>query len=231
MNKLFKMTALACALTVGFTACDKNDEIPLEQEQDQDYQAKVMVKDGETKDLAEVSTTINTEGTISRNGNVYALRNFRQFTIDGDGDVTTTVATNFYFDFKENDGTNDTETPLIIPATTAAKLIANEDKGYTLYYIDKAFETVTINDDFIAAAENTLGLQSSYTPDVIGWASYTGGPKHQVIPVENRTIVIFKDGKAFFKLRINSVYSNEEPEKEEAPTNYFYYSIDYQEFQ
>jgi hypothetical protein len=78
MNRLFKITALACALTVGFTACDKDDELPLEQE----YQAKVMVKDGESKDLANVSTTINTEGTISRKGSLYSLRDFRQFTID-----------------------------------------------------------------------------------------------------------------------------------------------------
>ncbi|WP_140938314.1 hypothetical protein [Sphingobacterium lumbrici] len=228
MNKLFKISALACALTVGFTACDKDDKNP--EEVEQEYQAKVMVKDGETKDLANVSTTVNTEGTIHRSGDVYALRNFRQFTIGENGSATETAATNFYFDFKENDGVDAANSPLILPATTAAKLIANADKGYTLYYIDKAFEEVSPNDDYLPAAENTLGLQSAYAPNVIGWASYTGGPKHQVIPVENRTIVIFKDGKAFFKLRVNSVYSNGEPEKEEAPTNYFYYSIDYQEF-
>jgi hypothetical protein len=226
MNRLFKITALACALTVGFTACDKDDELPLEQE----YQAKVMVKDGESKDLANVSTTINTEGTISRKGSLYSLRDFRQFTIDEDGKATETAAKDFYFDFKENDGTDDTESPITIPATTAAKLIANADKGYTLYYIDKAFESVTASDDFLAAAENTLGLQSSYTPNVIGWANYTGGPNHQVLPVEGRTIVLFKDGEPYFKFRINSVYSNEQPEQEVAPTNYFYYSIDYQEF-
>lgn len=229
MNKLFKIAALACTLTLGFTACDKDDEQPLEQEQE--YQAKVMVKDGETKDLAEVSTTINTEGTIARAGSVYALRNFRQFTIGEDGKATTTAATDFYFDFKENDGTNAAATPVIIPATTAAKLIANVEKGYTLYYIDKAFEEVTAEDNFLAAAENTLGLQSQYAPNVIGWANYTGSPNHQVVPVAGRTIVIFKGEKPYFKFRINSVYSNGAPEKEVAPTNYFYYSIDYQEFQ
>src|SRR5690606_33720202 len=101
MNRLLKITALACVLTIGFSACEKDNNTP-EDETDQEYQAKVMVKDGETKDLADVSTTANTEGTISRDGDRYALRNFRQFVIE-EGEITEDVATTFYFDFKEND--------------------------------------------------------------------------------------------------------------------------------
>lgn len=227
MNKLFKIAALACVLTIGFSSCSK-DEVEVEVEQE--YQAKVMVKDGETVDLTTASTLKGNTGTIKRTADVYALRNFRQFTLDADGAATTTAADNFYFDFKENEGT-DNQGPVVLPnSTRSANLKVNTELGYTLSYIDRAFEEVTATDSFTEAADGSLGLQSTYTPNVIGWLDYSGSPNHTVTPVANRTLIVFKEGKAQFKFRVNSVYSNETPEKEVAPTNYFYYSIDYQEF-
>lgn len=225
MNRLFKIAAVACALTVGFSSCSKDEE-PVEQE----YQAKVMVKNGETKDLASVSTTVNSVGTLSRNADVYALRNFRQFTVGEDGKATTTAAGTFYFDFKENDGTDATGVVELPNSTRSANLKVNTTAGYSLSYIDKAFADVTASDSFTAAANGSLGLQSTYTPNVIGWLDYSGAPNHQVNPVAGRTLIVSKDGKALFKFRVNSVYSNETMEREVAPSNYFYYSIDYQEF-
>ncbi|QBQ40768.1 hypothetical protein E2P86_06225 [Sphingobacterium psychroaquaticum] len=227
MNKLFKMTVLACVITVGFTACDKDDK-PAQEEKE--YQAKVMVKEGETVDLTKVSKTKNSEGTINRKGQIYSVRNFRQFTLGEDGKPTTTVAKNFYIDFKENDGVTEAEAVITLPAELTAILKSNTEKGYTLRYIDKAFDAVTANDTFLEAPNNTLGLESQYTPNVIGWLIYTGRPNHQVNTKTGRTIVVFKDNKPFFKFRVNSVYSNETMEKEVQPGNYFYYSIDYQEF-
>src|SRR5690606_40818226 len=81
MNKLFRVAAIACFITVGFTACEKNNHMP-DDDTDPEHQPKVVVKDGETKDLANVSTTSNTQGTISRDGERYALRNFRQFVME-----------------------------------------------------------------------------------------------------------------------------------------------------
>lgn len=227
MNRLFKIAALACALTVGFSACSKDEQTT---EVEQEYQAKVMVKNGETVDLKSASSLKSNSGTIKRTNDVYALRNFRQFKLDADGNATTTAADNFYFDFKENDGTDD-KGPVVLPnSARVADLKVNTESGYKLSYIDKAFENVLATDSFTEAANGSLGLQSTYTPNVIGWLNYSGSPNHTVMPVANRTLVVSKEGKALFKFRVNSVYSDETPEKEVAPTNYFYYSIDYQEF-
>jgi len=229
MNKLFTTAALVCALSLGFTSCSKDDD-KVEQVEPE-YQAKVMVKDGETVDLTKVSKTINTQGTIKRTGKTYSLRNFRQFTIDEDGKATTTAAETFYFDFKENDGLSAADFVVSINAKgTNVDFVTNSTKGYTLSYIDKAFEEVKANDQFIAATNNLLGLQSAYAPNVIGWSNYTGSPNHQILAVTNRTLIISKDNRPFFKIRMNSVYENEKPEQEIAPRNYYFYSIDYQEF-
>lgn len=229
MNKLFTTAALVCALSLGFTSCSKDDD-KVEQVEPE-YQAKVMVKDGETVDLTKVSKTINTQGTVKRTGKTYSLRNFRQFTIGEDGKATTTAAETYYFDFKENDGLSKADFVVSINAKGSnVDLITNNSKGYTLSYIDKAFHEVKATDEFTAAKNNLLGLQSTYAPNVIGWADYTGSPNHQVLAVANRTIIISKDAKPFFKIRMNSVYENETMNREVAPNNYFFYSIDYQEF-
>ncbi|WP_294186466.1 hypothetical protein [uncultured Sphingobacterium sp.] len=229
MNRLFTTAALLCALSLGFTSCSKDDD-KVEQVEPE-YQAKVMVKDGETVDLTKVSKTINTQGTIKRTGNTYSLRNFKQFTIDEDGKATTTAAQTYYFDFKENDGLNASDFIVSFNAKSSnVDLITNNVKGYTLSFIDKAFEDVKSTDQFTSESNNLLGLQSSYAPNVIGWANYTGQPNHQVLAVANRTIIISKEGKPFFKIRMNNVYENETMNREIAPNNYFFYSIDYQEF-
>lgn len=230
MNTFLKITAMACAITIGFSACSKDDKDPVVQE----YQAKVYLKDGESKDYTKASSTKNTEGTISRKGNVYALRNLRQFTVDTDGKTTTTAATDYFFDFKENDATAAVDAMLTLPATNAVRLKSNVEKGYTLSYIDKAFESVTIKDQFIAVKDNEFGLNGITdrgipAPEIIGWINYTP-TNHQVIPVIDRTIIILKDSKPVFKFRVNSVYSNGAPEKENGPRNTFFYSVDYQEF-
>ena len=67
-------------------------------------------------------------------------------------------------------------------------------------------------------------------PTIEGWVIYTGRPKHQLNPLENRTLIISKDGKALFKFRVNSIYSGGKAEKDEQPLNYYFYSVDYQEF-
>ncbi|WDF70776.1 hypothetical protein PQ465_10450 [Sphingobacterium oryzagri] len=225
MNRLFKMAALACVLTIGVSACSK-DEPQVEPA----YQARVMVSDGQTVDLTVASPSKGNTGTIKRTADVYALRNFRQFKLDANGEATSTAADNFYFDFKENDATTSAG-PVVLPnSTRSANLKVNTESGYSLYYIDKAFEQVTATDNFTLATGGSLGLQSAYAPNVIGWLNYSGSPNHAVTPVPNRTLIVFKDGVAQFKFRVNSVYSNETPEKEVAPTNYFYDSIDYQEF-
>jgi len=226
MNKLFTTAALLCALSLGFTSCSKDDD-KVEQVE-QEYQAKVMVKDGETVDLKKVSKTINTQGTIKRTGKIYSLRNFRQFTIGEDGKASTKQETIFYFDFKENDAIAKENMMVSINATRSnVDFKTNQGKGYTLSYIDKAFDEVVVADKFIATEGNVLGLQPIVK---IGWADYTGGPNHQVAAVKNRTLIIAKDGKPFFKIRMNSIYENEKPERDIAPENMHFYSIDYQEF-
>ncbi|WP_437917724.1 hypothetical protein [Sphingobacterium sp. LRF_L2] len=222
MNKLFKIAALACALTVGFTSCSKDDDV--EDTTTPEYEAKVMVKDGETVDLATVSTTANTQGTLKRTGDVYSLRNFRQFTIGEDGAATTTAASTFFFDFKENDATDD-EGPIGFANTLSSAIAVNVESGYSLYYIDKAFDEVTSTDTFIEVEGGSFGLNYS----ALGWLNYDRST-HVITPVADRTLVVFKDGKAYFKFRVNSVYSDETAASDYAPTNYFYYSIDYQEF-
>lgn len=226
MNKLFKIAALAYTLIVGFTSCDK-DEAPVHQE----YQARVMVKDGETKKLADVSVSINTEGTISRHGAVYSLRNFRQFIIGEDSAVTENVAPQFYFNFKENDGVSAEDAMLTLNATQRnMDVVSNTSRGYTLSYIDKAFESVTAADNFTAAPDNKVGIVTPFSPEgTIGWSNYDMSV-HHILPIANRTLIVSKDGALLFKFRINSIYSNETPNKESASDNYVYYSVDYQGF-
>lgn len=230
-NKLLSMVALGCALTAGFTSCKKDNNDPvIEQEQEQEYNAKVNVKIGETAYLPLISKSGNSEGSISRDGNVYRLRNFRQGTMNAIRTAVVTANPKFYFDFKENDGT-DENGPITLPnSTSSANLQVNTSAGYTLSYINKTFDLVVSTDVFILATDGKLGLESSYTPNVIGWVKYTGNPNHQVLPIPDRTFILSKNGKPFFKFKVNSVYSNETMEKESAPSNYFYYSIDYQEF-
>lgn len=223
MNTFLKITAMACAITIGFSACSKDDKDPVVQE----YQAKVYLKDGESKDYTKASSTKNTEGTISRKGNVYALRNLRQFTVDADGKTTTTAAPTFYFDFKENDGTTAADAMITLNTGRNVDIIANTSKQYSLSYIDKSFETVVYNDGFTEAKDNKLGLESA---TVKGWAKYSGSPNHQVLPIENRTIIILKDNKPYFKLRVNSIYQGGSPIPVVGPSNSFFYSVDYQEF-
>src|SRR5690606_28215122 len=104
----------------------RSSEAPVDQE----YQARVMVKDGETKKLADVSVSINTEGTISRHGAVYSLRNFRQFIIGEDGAVTENVAPQFYFNFKENDGVSAEDAMLTLNATQRnMDVVSNTSRG------------------------------------------------------------------------------------------------------
>ncbi|MEJ5053820.1 hypothetical protein [Sphingobacterium sp. MYb382] len=223
MNKLFKTAAFAVVLAIGFTSCSKDSD-----NEEPEYAAKVTLKDGETKDLSTVASAKNTVGTINRKGNVYGIRNFRQLTLGQDGKPTTTAEREFFFDFKENDATAATDAMVSFTGyDRAPNLKSNVAKGFTLSYIDKAFDSVLANDQFIAAKDNSLGLNSA---SVVGWANYSGAPNHQILPVANRTFVIIKDGKALFKFKINSVYSNEKPEKDVQPTNYFFYSVDYKEF-
>lgn len=238
-----KLLSTALILAVGFSACSKNDDpIPVEPEE---YQARVMVKDGETINLEKVAYTELTEGTIAREGNIYSLRDFRQNKevpkLDEEGEqvlddneepvMELASKSRFYFDFKENDAADEDNFIVSLGGDTRdIDLTVNTEKGYGLAYIDAGFEGVKTDDNFTNAEDNKLGLKSPYTPDVEAWANYTGGPNHQVHPVDGRTYILTKDGKAFFKFRINSVYSGEEPEREEAPGNYFFYSIDYLEF-
>ncbi|PRD55809.1 hypothetical protein [Sphingobacterium gobiense] len=226
MNKLFKIATLAFTL-VGFAACNNDDEVSLEQE----YQASVMIKDGETKDLANVSATINTQGTISRSGSVYSLRNFRQFTINEDGAVTEAVAPLFYFDFKENDGVDAGDAVLTLNATQRdMDIISNTTKGYTLSYIDKAFESVVVTDNFTSAPDEKVGIVTPFSPEgAIGWSNYDMSV-HHIVAIANRTLILSKGNTALFKFRVNSIYSNETPNKESASDNYVYYAVDYEEF-
>ena len=226
MNKLFKTAAFAVVLAIGFSSCSKDSDNDAPE-----YAAKVTLKDGETKQLSTAASAKNTEGTISRKGNVYAIRDLRQVTItEANGTTKTTANANYFFDFKENDATAEADGMVYFPTNSRAPILkSNEAKGYTLSYIDKAFETTSAKDQFTAVSEKGLGLNGFPNAEVIGWLNYARSTSI-VTPVTNRTYVISKAGKALFKFRVNSVYSNEKPEKDAEATNYYFYSVDYQEF-
>lgn len=212
MNRLFKITALACVLTIGFTACEKDNNTPEEEV--------------EIKDLAQESATINSEGTVRREGSLYELRNFRQFVVDEDGSVTEEVATTFYFDFKKNDAVEAADAPLIWTAESRAIGVApNIAGGYSLSYVDKAFASVTVEDDFTALEEIGIAFSSA----MVGWATYDMST-HTIKAIEGRTLLLSKDGTPQFKFQIRSIYSDETPNNEVGPTNFVYFSVDYQEF-
>ncbi|WP_312336403.1 hypothetical protein [Sphingobacterium sp.] len=234
MNRLFTTAALLCALSLGFTSCSKDDD-KVEQVEPE-YQAKVMVKDGETVDLTKVSKTINTQGTIKRTGNTYSLRNFKQFTMGEDGKATTTASADYYFDFKENDATSDADKMLSLSGTAAVTLKTNTEKGYTLSYIDKSFDQVQASDQLISIENNASEIYKMIIPPATqtirtesGWCNYSL-VNHIVTVVENRTLVISKDKKPLFKIRMNSIYSDGKPNADEKASNMVFYSIDYQEF-
>lgn len=240
-----KFLSAALILAVSFSACSTDDDIAPQPEPE--YEARIMIEDGATVDISDKSVVDNVTGKITREGQVYQLRDF-QITdgipveqkdflgnpiLDENGDPVTKESSLdiFYFDFKENDAATEDDYLVTLGASTStANLLVDTVNGYGLSYIDKAFESVNANDTFTEAEDNQLGLRTPYTPDVEAWLEYTGGPNHQVLPVEGRTYILTKDGKPYFKFRVNSVYSGGEPERERAPGNYFFYSIDYQEF-
>ncbi|MFZ4863297.1 hypothetical protein ACL9RF_14060 [Sphingobacterium sp. Mn56C] len=227
--KINTLAAVALALTISFgtLSCSKDKDNDNQEVVVPEYNAKVKVKDGETVDLIKVSVSKDVQGTLTRIGNRYKLREFRQGVLNDNKTAVGTPNASFYYDFKENDGTTNDGALSLAGAGRNYIMQANLSKGYKLAFIDKSFDQVTATDSFTEAAEGKLGLNSATTA---GWITYSGNPNHQLIPVANRTFIILKDNKPQFKFVVNSTYSNEKPEKEVQPTNYYFYSIDYQEF-
>lgn len=213
---------LLCTLSLTAFSCSKDDDSAPKEEE---YQAKVMLKDGETERFISTSSTKGTEGLISRQGDVYAIRDFRQGKLNTTGTAIEMANAVFYFNFKENDGMAESDAQLVLNATQRnMDLIPNIKNGYKLSYIDKAFSEVKPTDQLIPIEKAGVSLGSG-----IGWANYDF-TIHHVVAAENRTFILSKDEKVLFKFRINSAYSGGKPNAERESTNYVFYSIDYQEF-
>lgn len=232
---LFSAAAITLALSFGFTSCSSDD--------DDHFDPNATIS---TKDLSSSSQTKNSKGiVVEKASGIFELRNFQQFELDENGQIiiedieikegdkvvrtekkekTSAV---YYFDFTNNDAATKEKHSISFDATRMVSAKTNTDRGYTLSAIDKKFEDVVATDEFLAAANNSLGLALP-APTAPGWALYSGAPAHRVDVKENYTMILSKDGKPVVKFRINSIYENGKPNKDEQPDNMVFYSIDYQ---
>jgi len=213
---------VVCALSLTTFSCSKDDNPAPKNEE---YAAKVMLKDGETKNYITASTAKGTTGSVSRKGDLYSIKDFRQGTLNSAGTALETANTVFYFNFKENDGADATTAQVTLNATQRnMDIIPNTKDGYKLSYINQAFNDVKATDQFTELEKAGVSFGTG-----IGWANYDV-TVHHVVAAPNRTFVLTKDGKPVFKFRVISVYSGGMPNAARESTNYVFYSIDYQEF-
>ncbi|MCY4779808.1 hypothetical protein ORI89_09100 [Sphingobacterium sp. UT-1RO-CII-1] len=236
---LFSAAAITLALSFGFTSCssDDDDYVPI------DPVTKL------NKDLSKDSKTENTIGTIVGNDNgVVQLRNFRQVVKnDKEEEIESPL---FYFDFINHDAGTEEQHNISLAAPSSMAITANLEAGYTLSYIDKDFKDVKADDQFTPLKSevkdkegNTKTVSQSGLRDMLingtprrldefGWCDYifteNNKETHRVIAIENRTLILVKDSKPLVKFKVNNIYENEKPNKEEKPDNYRFYSIDYQ---
>lgn len=223
MNKLFTTAALVCALSFGFTSCSKDDDNTMQVET-----PKVI------KNLKNNSKTDFTQGELTVKNDIFSLKNFKQFAVSEDGKPTAEAAKIYYYNFSENDGTDIRTNMISLSGDTKVTVTANAANGYTLSYIDKTFNDVVATDKFTAISTNSssiykmkFGGKESVRSES-GWCNYDGDNNHLVTAQENRTLIISKHGRPFFKLKMNSIYENEKAN--ESANNFVFYSIDYQEF-
>lgn len=236
---LFTATAITCALSFGFVSCSSDD--------DDHFDPNATIS---TKDLASNSQTKNSKGIVTEKASgIFELRNFQQFELDGNGQIiiedveikeggkvirtekkekTTAV---YYFDIAKNDAAAENNHSISLSGTTKVEVTANTEAGYTLSFIDNIpFADVKASDTFNAIKSNTSGLRKMYWNETIrdiseqGWCDYFADT-HEVRPVADRTLILSKDGKALYKIKMNSIYQNETPIDFK---NFVFYSIDYQ---
>lgn len=236
---LFSAAAITLALSFGFTSCSSDD--------DDHFDPNATIS---TKDLSSSSQTKNSKGiVVEKASGIFELRNFQQFELDENGQIiiedieikegdkvvrtekkekTSAV---YYFDFTKNDAATEKNHIISFSGTTKVEVTANSEAGYTLSFIDNIpFADVKASDTFNAIKSNTSGLRKMYWNETIremseqGWCDYFAGT-HEVRPVTDRTLILSKDGKAIYKIKMNSIYQNETPIDFK---NYAFYSIDYQ---
>lgn len=214
IKQLFAATAIASVLSFSFVSCSDDD----------DFNPEAVLT---TKDLSKDSKTNNSKGTVTEKASgVFELRNFNQLTVTEEGTATSEKASVYYFDFASNDASTAEAAPIKLNATQRViDHVPNIAAGYSLSYIEKAFELVKANDEFTAAPNDKLGLAFGGSQ---GWASYSGAPAHRVDAKKDFTMIVMKDNKAVFKYRVNSIYEDEKPNKDVEPDNMVFYSIDYQ---
>lgn len=232
IKHLFASAAVACILSIGFTACSSDDDdfVPTDPEE-----TELNI------DLAKDSETKNARGTIVEEKGVFKLRNFQQVEANEEDKVVTSKL--YYFDFEENDAGVLKAHSISLSGTTSVEIKANMDEGYTLSYIDSPLEYVKTGDNFKPILTEKKDKEGNVTkesktdlrkvimpgfnmpPTEHGWADYYG-ETHEVRPVADRTFILVKNGKAIYKFKINSIYENETPVDYK---NFVFYSIDYQE--
>ena len=161
----------------------------------------------------------------------YGARNFHQGTVPDLVDTTQwkNPAGTYYYNLITNDGGTSTSYDFQFSGTANASLTVNTTK-YNLYYVNTAFESVSVSTSATLISNGTAASNSTNgvgNPNSTGWYIYnisnhimsSYGPRTYIL--ENKTT------HELWKLRLNSVYKDETPNSGFAATNFPFMSFDY----
>jgi hypothetical protein len=161
----------------------------------------------------------------------YGARNFHQGTVSDLVDTTQwkNPASTYYYDLINHDGGTSSGYDFLFSGTANASLTVNTTK-YNLYYVNTAFDAVTVSTSGTLISNGTAGSNSVSgigNPTSAGWYIYNLS-NHIMSSYSPRTyILINKSSGAKWKLRLNSVYKDGAPNASYAATNFPFMSFDY----
>jgi len=161
----------------------------------------------------------------------YGARNFHQGTVPDLVDTTQwkNPASTYYYDLINNDGGTSAGYDFQFSGTANASLTVNTTK-YNLYYVNTAFDAVTVATTGTLISTGTAGSNSTNgtgNPSSAGWYIYNIS-NHIMSSYGPRTyILVNKTTNTKWKLRLNSVYKDEVPNAPYAATNFPFMSFDY----
>jgi len=232
MKIKFRTLSIALGIAaIGMTAsCSKDNSL-----------APSVEEQSFSKRAATPSTTIGGTVNFTATGTkgylktiatgTYGARNFHQGTVPDLVDTTQwkNPASTYYYDLINNDGGTSAGYDFQFSGTANASLTVNTTK-YNLYYVNTAFDAVTVATTGTLISTGTAGSNSTNgtgNPSSAGWYIYNIS-NHIMSSYGPRTyILVNKTTNTKWKLRLNSVYKDEVPNAPYAATNFPFMSFDY----
>ncbi|ATL48652.1 hypothetical protein COR50_16600 [Chitinophaga caeni] len=215
-NSLPKLSLFAVGAGMVFiTACSKNNDIVSPAAEASLVAGKSLVSplaviaDGTTEDISGPGVT---SGTISLDGSVYTVENFKQAYSTDPGQPADG---NFYWRFSVNEAGSPANYEIKFTGIATGDITSTD----SLKYIDKLFSSVVAADWATANVPdaNTIGMNSvigTGVPSAVsalangkGWYDYYWSAGHLVLPVSGR-VLLYKNGSVIVAFDIQSIYED-----------------------